>query len=364
MEQTRCFNDHTLIDFHKVSIGDSKEIKRLEYEFETHGWCFIQLPNQNNELTDRLKQAQIALSTFFNQDQAEKMQHQATNALGYSRVDHKEGVKVLIDKQGLSNYHGRFSDDMEQTLHDLATLCNNVTHVIKSVIFRMPVLVQSSTRGAVLLSPLSMLDIVHYFNERTGPVQPPEAGVNTNEVNCVPHFDPGLFSLSILSTCDGLQLSDRLQNKWIDGPNNCLSDQHSIGVLWLGEAASILTGNRFKSGIHRVTYPRIPHTSRLTIWQEVCTMPQIGRILEHGQNSPVIPHSATVQMVNQPNSAPFVIPSGGQTLNNFLKRVENERGLSMSKSGAEHIQIRFPVRRTEASTFSKRTSDFFSKLFS
>lgn len=364
MEQTPCFNDHALIDFHQISIGDSNEIKRLEHEFETHGWCFIQLSHQHNGLADKLKQVQITLSTFFNQDQAEKMQYRTTTTIGYSRVDHKEGVKVLVDKEGLNNFHGRFNDDMEQALHDLAVLCNSFTHVIKSVIFKMPTLVQSSTRGAVLLSPLGMLDIVHYFNERTGPAQLPEVGMDTNEVNCVPHFDPGLFSLSILSTCDGLQLNDRLENKWIDGPNNSLADQHSIGVLWLGEAASILTENRFKSGIHRVTYPTIPHTPRLTVWQEVCTMSQIAKTLEQSQSSSVIPHNATVQMTNQPNSAPFFIPSGGETVNHFMKRVENERGLSMSKSGVEHLQIRFPIRQTDSSTFSTVASDFFSNLFS
>ncbi|CAF4808217.1 unnamed protein product, partial [Rotaria sp. Silwood2] len=143
----------------------------------------------------------------------------------------------------------------------------------------MPKVAQNSNDTIIELSPLGMLDIVNYFNKKTGPKEQPKIGLNTDEVNCVPHFDPGLFSLSILSTCEGLQLQDQLQDKWIDGPNNSEIDQHSIGVIWLGEAASILTKNRFQPGIHRVVYPQVMNKSRLTIWQEICTKAQIDSLL-------------------------------------------------------------------------------------
>ncbi|CAF4915046.1 unnamed protein product [Rotaria sp. Silwood1] len=278
-----------------------------------------------------------------------------------------------------------------------------------------------------------MLDIVNYFNERVGPMQQPKIGFNTDEVNCVPHFDPGFFSLSILSTCDGLQLNDLKQDQWIDGPNDCEDEQGCIGVIWLGEAASIMTGNRFKSGIHRVVYPRISHRARLTIWQEVCTKTQIETLLkpnddfalmsdkddicinnlstsvplrvqygdedlngfinhygtEHEPSKTILnrdhvrlqdtndnvqytknhsdhkllPGGASVTMTNQPNSEPLQVGSDGETLNHFMKRVENERGLSMSKSGIEHIQIRFPMRVRKTPDQSNNKFSLFSKLF-
>lgn len=386
MANTQLFNDHILVDFDKLSIGDLTEINRLQNEFETNGWCFIRLSDQDSSLIDKLNEVQKSLSTFFIRDQMEKLQYESSNAFGYSHVGHKEGIKVLIDQHGLGNYHHPFTNDIEQTLQYLATLCNNFTNIIKSVIFKMPVLTQSSTKEQVSLSPLGMLDIVHYFNERTGPVKQPKVGLNTDEVNCVPHFDPGLFSLSILSTCDGLQLNDRLENKWIDGPNNSEYDQRSIGVIWLGEAASILTQNRFKTGIHRVIYPRVPYTSRLTIWQEICTMSQIETSLENNlsmnksghdhvkkivnsnnnqqqSNSNYLPAGAAVTMTNQPDSKPFLILSRGETLNNFMKRVEDERGLSVSKSGVEHIQIRFPSTKKKILNPSQEKSSFFSRLF-
>jgi hypothetical protein len=36
-------------------------------------------------------------------------------------------------------------------------------------------------------------------------------------------------------------LKDQHENKWIDGPNNLQPDQSNVGVIWFGEAASILT---------------------------------------------------------------------------------------------------------------------------
>jgi hypothetical protein len=276
----------------------------------------------------------------------DKSQYQSSNALGYSRVDHKEGIKVLIDQYGLQNDHPPLTNGVEQTLQYLAILFDNLTGILKSIIFKMPVFAQSPAKATVSLSHLGMLDIVHYFNERTGPVEQPEVGLNTHEVNCVPHFDPGLFSLSILSTCDGLQLKDQLKHQWIDGPNNFEHGQSSIGVIWLGEAASILTENRFKSGIHRVVYPRIPHQSRLTIWQEVCTEAQIKLSVQQDGKDILIPGGTVIQMSNQPNSRPLRVQTGGESVDEFMKRVERRRGLSLSKSvSVNHLRVRNRKRR-------------------
>jgi hypothetical protein len=36
-------------------------------------------------------------------------------------------------------------------------------------------------------------------------------------VNCVPHFDPGLLSISFLSSAEGLQLQDPATGAWFAG---------------------------------------------------------------------------------------------------------------------------------------------------
>lgn len=193
MENQQRFNNHLLVDFRKLLAGDSNEINLLQNEFETNGWCFIRLFDEKNQLVDKLGEIQQNLSIFFTQHQLEKSQYESSNAFGYSRVGHKEGIKVLIDQHGLANYHHRLTKNVEQTLQDLATLCNSLTNMLKFVIFKMPILAKSPMKDMVPLSPLGMVDIVHYFNERTGPVEQPNVGLNTDEVNCVPHFDPGLF---------------------------------------------------------------------------------------------------------------------------------------------------------------------------
>ncbi|CAF1074608.1 unnamed protein product [Adineta steineri] len=86
-----------------------------------------------------------------------------------------------------------------------------------------------------------MLGIVSYFDTNRSVQPPPSNGQIIDQVSCVPHYDPGLFSISILSTHEGLQLKDMTNNEEIDGPL-----ESNIGVIWLGEAASRITGNRLK----------------------------------------------------------------------------------------------------------------------
>ena len=66
-----------------------------------------------------------------------------------------------------------------------------------------------------------MFDIVQYYNQKSSNetnktlIERYDANVmNVNHMNCVPHYDPGLLSLSILSTVEGLQLLDPTSNQW------------------------------------------------------------------------------------------------------------------------------------------------------
>ena len=341
MTSKETFNGHTLVDFDNLSLGNADEIGRLEKAFRSNGWCFIRFPNHKNQLVAKLEETQTILSAFFAQHPEDKSKYESSNPLGYSRVDHKEGIKVLADQQGLQlqDKHSPLATDVERILQSLALLMGHYTAVIKSIILNLPLLAQSSTRELVQLSPLGMLDIVHYFNERTGPAIPPPVGLDTHEVNCVPHFDPGLFSLSILSTCEGLQLQDQTTEAWIDGPDNTERDQRCIGIIWLGEAASIMTQNGFKAGIHRVIYPRTQHKPRLTVWQEVCTVEQIETVLQPDDNPILLPGHRAVQLVNQSKSKPLRVRPDGEKMSAFMKRVEIERGLSMSKSDPGHFRL-------------------------
>ncbi|CAF1020196.1 unnamed protein product [Rotaria sp. Silwood1] len=119
MAAKQSFNNHTLVDFDKLLFGDSSEIHHLQNEFESHGWCFIRLPDKHGELTNKLNEIQTILSASFAQNQTEKSQYESYNAFGYSRVGYKEGIKVLIDQNGLKNFHHRLTNDVEQVLQYL-----------------------------------------------------------------------------------------------------------------------------------------------------------------------------------------------------------------------------------------------------
>lgn len=121
-------------------------------------------------------------------------------------------------------------------------------------------------------SQIGMFDIAHYHNELAGKV-PPAEGADTDEVNCVPHYDPGLFSLSFYSDAEGLQMFDPTTNKWYAGPINSIPHQAQYGVLWLGKAAEKVSGGKWKPGVHRVIYPA-KVGSRLTMWY-ACARRQI-----------------------------------------------------------------------------------------
>jgi hypothetical protein len=189
-----------------------------------------------------------------------------------------------------------------------------------------------------------MLDIVSYFNNKSG-FQPPQNGQTTEEVNCVPHYDPGLLSISILSTHEGLQLKNMTNNEWIDGPL-----ESNIGVIWLGEAASRVTQNRLKPGIHRVVYPQEPKC-RLTVWYEVCTIEQLRSISNEKKDE--LMTDGIVMFENLPESPPMIVLPGEKKLD-FLKRVEMAFGLSMSK-------VRPPVYKLEKHVISYPTTDLKTK---
>ncbi|CAF2710623.1 unnamed protein product [Rotaria sp. Silwood2] len=328
------FNNHPFIDLEKLFLDDPLEILRLQQAFETNGWCFVHLSKNSRSFVTQLNHINQSLSNFFSLDQAEKSRYLSSNAFGYSCIGHKEGIKILTDQQGITDSQSVLPMSIEATLQHISQLISNLTYRLKPIITKLTVSDDKSSKQ-VELSAFAMLDIVQYFNKKTGPTKIPEVGYNTDEVNCVPHYDPGLFSLSILSTCDGLQLKDQRENKWIDGPDNSQIDQSNIGVIWLGEAASILTGNRFKSGIHRVIYPRTAHQARLTVWQEVCTEGQIKQLFEQNNNVELLPADAEVILANQPDSLPMSVLPGGETPHAFMKRVESRRGLAMMASTSQ-----------------------------
>jgi hypothetical protein len=328
-----------------LNLNDSSEIKRMETEFELNGWCFVGLPTElipNTTLTEEL-------SKFFESSNIKSRYSQRSEIYGYSKVNHKEGLKLLT-----GSYFGQFTNKgliPETLIHPLNYLSQVLDAVTKrlieildqySVFQQEPSLLTLIERADLPLQDehFGMLDIVSYFNNKSG-FQPPQNGQTTKEVNCVPHYDPGLLSISILSTHEGLQLKDMTTNEWIDGPL-----EPKIGVIWLGEAASRVTQNRLQPGIHRVIYPQEPKC-RLTIWYEVCTIGQLANIRPDKKDE--IMADGIVTFENIPGSSPISVLPGEKKLQ-FLKRVEKAHGLSSSKTMT-------PIYILEKTAFSYPTAN-------
>ena len=339
---TAEFHNHPLVDLEKLFLDDRVEILRLQQELEAHGWCFLRLSQNARLFATQLNHIREPLATFFSGNLAKKSPYLSSDAFGYTRVNHKEGIKLLTDQQGNITSRNALPTNLNATLQHLSQLISDLTSRLKPIIFN---LTGSNHRRSeqVEISELSMLDIAHYFNQNRGPSLAPEVGFDTNEVNCVPHYDPGLFSLSILSTLDGLQLKDQRTNTWIDGPDNSQTDQSNIGAIWLGQAASTLTGNRLKAGIHRVIYPRMAHHARLTIWQEVCTNSQLQQLSQHAAQTLLLQPGVQVTLANQPGSKPIAVLPGGENQHDFMRRMEGERGISLSKLAPSDLRI-YPQR--------------------
>ncbi|CAF4417644.1 unnamed protein product [Rotaria sp. Silwood2] len=280
----------------------------------------------------------MELSNFFKSGDAKHRYSQLPAIYGYSKLHHKEGIKLLT-----GSYFGRFSNEglvpetLIEPLNYLSQVFDAVTKRLIEILDQHSVF-QTEPSLSTLIEradlPLKdehfgMLDIVSYFNNKSG-FKAPKNGQTTEEVNCVPHYDPGLFSISILSTHEGLQLKDMTNDDWIDGPL-----KSNIGVIWLGEAASRITQNRLKPGIHRVIYPK-KSKYRLTVWYEVCTIEQLKTISTEKKDELMADGNVTFDNLL---GLPPITVLPGETKLDFLKRVEMANGLSMSKMGPPHYVL-------------------------
>ncbi|CAF1598629.1 unnamed protein product, partial [Didymodactylos carnosus] len=200
-QSQQFFNGQNLIDLNKIFKNDTNEINRIQKEFEMNGWCFVHLPF---ELTQNATALNSLLTTFFNRDQTYKENYALINHYGYSRVDHKENIKLLTGDH--LNEMSMPNDEVTQVLHKLSNFLDRLT---KQLIYLLEksVLKKSSIelrQQANLPESTGMLDVVYYLNKKNDLKETPFVGYSVEEVNCVPHFDPGLVSISFLSTCEGL----------------------------------------------------------------------------------------------------------------------------------------------------------------
>lgn len=112
----------------------------------------------------------------------------------------------------------------------------------------------------------ALFDAAHYLNKHAKGVPP---------INCVSHYDPGLFALSVYSNAPGLQVMEQATKKFVDVPFG-----PGLGVVWAGDAAYRASDGGVARGIHRVVYPDNVGTRRasprLTCWLELGVPAQLA----------------------------------------------------------------------------------------
>jgi len=296
------------------------------------GWCFVRLPTNMRFDKSMVK----ALHAFFDESAESKARYEAPFGYGYSTVDHKDGLRLLTGSRIASFMQ---KPGLPQNLQQpIQNLCNDLDNMFLYVFDEIADMMGVQQNEMALKADLpvafiseshfGMLDITHYFNNKASSDPQPAEGSSVDEVNCVPHFDPGLVSISFFSDCEGLQLKDPDTGEWFNGPLNTNPDQEDIGVLWLGQAAVTAFDGQLKAGIHRVVYPKEAGKPRLTAWFEACTLKQ-------ALNPEGVYEGGTVSLENLPSVGPMQVQKGQQAYD-FLRSVERKLGVPIRKSMPRH----------------------------
>lgn len=217
----------------------------------TNGYAFIKLPQKLVELIDECINP---INSFFNNYQQTKKMYYRKPIFGYFNADHKESFRFLTGTRLQEHVLPNNFKSITNLIKLMDKLMLEITHILAPHIF--PLL--NNQQNIPLLgnnanNKWAMFDITKYYNNGTRLGQ-----------NCKEHIDPGLISLSIRSTTEGLQLKDQDGN-WIKPPVD-----NNIGILWLGQAA-VKINPKLKAGTHRVVNTLTP---RIAMWYEVCTLEQ------------------------------------------------------------------------------------------
>jgi len=214
------------------------------------------------------------INTFFSRTLEEKESFQGPGFFGYSNVEHKESFRWLTGSR-FEDHQKRLPEEISQMITELTIAMDKImidlVTVLAKPLFQTDLLNLAKQCDLPLLLPndstnksFGMMDIAHYMNS-------PQLLAKTKlppGINCAPHHDPGLISLSILSTAPGLQLFDPVTGEWLEHTG----EDKSVGVIWCGSAAKEVTNGVIKPGLHRVsTYEG---QKRIALWYEVCKRTQ------------------------------------------------------------------------------------------
>jgi len=205
-----------------------------------------------------------------------------------------------------------------------------------SVLFTEP-----ETLGTKLDIPLlqsdsaqwSMLDIAYYLNDA---IKFAESELIVEE-NCAPHYDPGLLSLSVLSTHTGLELYNPLNEQWI--PHT--GEDKQLAVLWCGKAALEASNGLLRPAVHKVI--RQLDKPRMAIWYEICTAQQVPKVSRPLIKKLIQQHS--LNNIPKEHSEDIIIksPKSPKNEKNGKNKEKNEKkDKKENEEPSEDIKIKSP----------------------
>jgi len=335
------------IELSSILQNDAPSIELLKIDLMKRGWTFIRMPAY---LVSIVEKTIDPFNAFFSRNQDKKEEYKGRGFYGYSTVEHKEGFRWLTDAhfptEGIplppecSEIITEVTKVMDKIMVDLVT-------VLAEPVFQADIQTLAKKCDLPLLlpktatnTPFGMMDIAHYMNS---PVLLEKTKLPPG-INCAPHFDPGLISLSILSTAPGLQLFDPSLDEWLDHTG----EDKNIAILWTGQAAVDATNGQIQPGMHRVVTH--PGKKRMALWHEICKRSQENpaeifkqQLLLKVKNSPKfyvekdfgVPASKIETIRRIPFEEDLGVPVSKidlDFLDNFPINIEKEFGIPMSKS--------------------------------
>jgi hypothetical protein len=322
-----------MLSLAQLCAGNQEALDAFERSLIERGWCFAEM---DEELTKLTSAATAPLDAYF-----------LSNPNSYDHRLLTLGFQHNHDKLSLRWLSGNQLNDalvpkqLQSFIFPLTQRLDDICLNLVEKLFVGDAYPSLSALGEKFELPLlrsegearfALFDVARYISGEK--VEAKASEDPSTRLSCAEHHDPGLLSISVLSTRPGLQLFDPVANAWIDGP----SEPGNVCVIWLGQAAVDASNSKFRNGIHRVKMQSdddMKQAPRMAMWVEVCTGNQI---LEGHYNrffSSSVKNSLEFAKADKLKITSFgdeyIVPVQNGDLIAALRLVEKVQGIPMSK---------------------------------
>eukprot|EP01084_Bolivina_argentea_P028600 53133_1 len=286
-----------MVSLDKILNKNANELKLFGGLLSKRGWCLIKYPKQIKKIIDETcKNVYNAIKNKDKSNDDEKKIEIDSNWCqlldGYGYINFKDYKQVLRVLTGnlMRKYKDKYPKIIAKDIMNISDVMDKLTLDILNVIgvdenlFKCKsmeefeklclekdcniTILSGYNRGDKKDIKTSLLDFVYYENLDYKKEESEYPMIKNKGENVSPHTDPGLFSLSFLSTSKGLQLYDLTHDCWREIDNDC-------GVFWCGEAAATISNGTILSGIHRVKFNG--NNPRFTSWYECSVDSQLTK---------------------------------------------------------------------------------------